>query len=168
MIVSMLMQEALAPLNGNYTATGMPFQGIVVLPSASGSVEMSLKQIAAQAWATEMALLHASGMTAEAQADNRYLLFALRALPSSPATASSSLPAMPIILMTFRALLLLSTCPPDESQVVVKPARAGFTLSLTFHQMQSSKGHAGAVQLSEQESEMAKDVSCAGSKLAPS
>ena len=108
MIVAILMQEALAPLNGNYTATGMPFQGIVVLPSASGSVEMSLKQNAAQAWATEVALLHASGMKAEAQAANRYLVFALRALPSSPATPSSSLPALPIILMLF----VLSSCSP--------------------------------------------------------
>ena len=34
-------------------------------------VELSLSQTAAQAWATELALLHASGMTAEAQVANR-------------------------------------------------------------------------------------------------
>ena len=97
MIVNVLVQEALVPLNGNYTATGMPFQGIVALPSARGSglVEMSLRQIAAQAWATEVALLHASSMTAEAQAANRYLLFPLRALPSSRPTASVFLPDCP-------------------------------------------------------------------------
>ena len=74
MITVLLVQEALAPLNANYTVIGLPFQGIVALPAASGGqpVEMSLKQPAAQAWATEVALLHASGMTAEAQAANRY------------------------------------------------------------------------------------------------
>ena len=74
MITGVLVQEALAPLNASYTATGLPFQGTIALPSAGGSqpVEMSLKQTAAQAWATEVALLHASGMTAEAQAANRY------------------------------------------------------------------------------------------------
>lgn len=68
------MQEALEPLEANYTAADLPFKGTVALPSESGSgpVKMSLKQAAAQAWATELALLHASGMTAEAQAANRY------------------------------------------------------------------------------------------------
>ena len=70
------MQEALEPLEANYTAADLPFKGTVALPSGSGSgpVKMSLKQAAAQAWATELALLHASGATAEAQAVNRYSL----------------------------------------------------------------------------------------------
>ncbi len=70
----LLLQDALAPLGGNYTAGQHPFKGAVVLPSAdsAAAVELSLGQTAAQAWATELALLHASGMTAEAEAANRY------------------------------------------------------------------------------------------------
>ena len=70
---SMALQEALLPLEGNYTAAEQPFKGIAALRSLSGAapVELSLRQTAAQAWATEMALLHASGMSLDAQAANQ-------------------------------------------------------------------------------------------------
>lgn len=101
-IIVLLMQEALGPLNGNYTAVALPFKGTVALPSASGSapVEMSLAQTAAQAWATEVALLHASGMTAEAQAANRYI--------SSPSGAWPVIyrsPSCSILLPIYQASL---------------------------------------------------------------
>ena len=101
MITGVLVQEALAPLNASYTATGLPFQGTIALPSAGGSqpVEMSLKQTAAQAWATEVALLHASGMTAEAQAANRYLqlpsISVVLSFMCTCSTCAVSLPAVP-------------------------------------------------------------------------
>ena len=91
-IVALLVQEALGHLNGNYTAAALPFKGTIALPSArsGGPVEMSLAQTAAQAWATEVALLHASGMTADAQAANRYLSFPSGALPFAPPALSSA------------------------------------------------------------------------------
>ncbi|CAK0781213.1 hypothetical protein CVIRNUC_005314 [Coccomyxa viridis] len=68
-----LLKEALLPLEGNYTAAEQPFKGIAALqpPSGAAPVELSLRQTAAQAWATEMALLHASGMSLDAQAANQ-------------------------------------------------------------------------------------------------
>ena len=70
---SLALQEALQPLEGNYTAAEQPFKGAAALRSTSGAapVELSLRQTAAQAWATEVALLHASGMSLDAQAANR-------------------------------------------------------------------------------------------------
>ena len=70
---SLALQEALSPLEGNYTAAEQPFKGIAALRSPSGvaPVELSLRQAAGRAWATEMALLHASGMSLDAQAANQ-------------------------------------------------------------------------------------------------
>ena len=70
---SLALQEALTPLGGNYTAAEQPFKGTAALqsPSSVAPVELDLRQTAAQAWAAEMALLHASGMSLDAQAANR-------------------------------------------------------------------------------------------------
>ena len=78
---SLALQEALLPLEGNYTAAEQPFKGIVALrcPTGAAPVELSLRQTAGQAWATEMALLHASGMSLDAQAANQC------ARPANPA-----------------------------------------------------------------------------------